>query len=273
MNNIFEKISDITMEYKQVTSDIVLLNFTLVNAFIVGDPNKGDWVLVDTGLANSKKDIIKVSEEVFGKGSVPKSIILTHGHFDHVGSVIELSKYWDVSVYIHELEIPYVTGKKDYPKGDPTVGGGMIAEMSPLLPNESIDLGNRVKKLPDDNSVPGMDGWRWIHTPGHTPGHISLYRDEDGVIIPGDAFTTLKQESMTSVLTKQKELNGPPAYFTTNWEEAEKSVKTLANLKPSLVIPSHGLPMKDEYLNSHLQYLADHFEDVAVPDNGRFVKK
>jgi glyoxylase-like metal-dependent hydrolase (beta-lactamase superfamily II) len=273
MNNILKKISEIAMESKQVTEDILLLNFTLVNAFIVGNPSTKNWVLVDTGLLNSKKDIIKASEEIFGKGSTPKAIILTHGHFDHVGSVIELSKYWNVLVYAHELEIPYLTGKRDYPKGDPTVDGGMIAEVSPLFPNESIDLGDRIKKLPDDKSVPGMNDWSWIHTPGHTPGHISLFRDKDGVLIPGDAFTTVKQESMTSVLTKEKELNGPPAYFTTNWKEAEESVKALANLKPSLVIPSHGLPMEGDELNSHLEYLARHFEDVAVPDNGRFVQK
>ncbi len=67
---------------------------------------------MDTGLENSGNFIIKAAEERFGTESRPEAIILTHGHFDHVGSVIQLSQHWDVPVYIHELEIPYITGKK-----------------------------------------------------------------------------------------------------------------------------------------------------------------
>ncbi|MBC2581490.1 MBL fold metallo-hydrolase [Clostridium sp. DJ247] len=270
-SNILEKISDIAMESRQVTCDIILLNFTLVNAFIVGDHNSGQWVLVDTGLKNSAEDIIKVAKEHFGEDNPPQAIILTHGHFDHVGSVIELCKYWNTLVYSHELELPYLTGKDNYPEGDTTVGGGIVSELSPLFPNESIDLGNRIRKLPSDKSVPGMSDWKWIHTPGHTPGHISLFRQKDRVLIPGDAFTTLKQESMLSVLSKNKEVSGPPAYFTMDWNKAEESVKCLADLEPSLVIPSHGLPIQGSELKIHLDYLAQNFKEAAVPEHGKYI--
>ena len=51
--------------------------------------------------------------------------------------------------------------------------------MSPLFPDEPIDLGNNVKALPTDGTVPHMPEFRWIHTPGHTPGHISLFREKN----------------------------------------------------------------------------------------------
>ena len=72
--------------------------------------------------------------------------------------------------------VPDWTTKLSEP--DPTVEGGMVAKMSPLFPNEPIDLGNNVKALPTDGTVPHMPEFRWIHTPGHTPGHISLFREK-----------------------------------------------------------------------------------------------
>ena len=75
-------------------------------------------------------EIISVAKDRFGTNSRPKAIILTHGHFDHVGGIIELIKYWDVPVYAHQMEIPFLTGQQSYPKPDPTVEGGMVAKMS-----------------------------------------------------------------------------------------------------------------------------------------------
>ncbi|EQB89412.1 glyoxylase-like metal-dependent hydrolase (beta-lactamase superfamily II) [Clostridium punense] len=272
-NILVEGLSAVTTSSEEVLSDIMVLEFRVVNAFLVGNPKieNPKWVLVDTGLENSGDYILEISKERFGEDSKPEAIILTHGHFDHVGSVIKLSKYWNVPVYIHHLELPYITGKKDYPIGDPTVGGGMVAAMSKTFPHTSIDLGSYAKELPSDGVIPGMPGWKWIHTPGHTEGHISLYRESDGVLIPADAFTTVKQESLLSVLTQEEEISGPPAYLTTDWKAAEASVKLLKELNPNLVLPSHGKPMEGEELRRHLDMLAKHFEEIAVPEQGKFV--
>lgn len=221
-------------------------------------------------MAHTAKDIIQAAESRFGKGSQPKAIILTHGHFDHVGAIFELINLWNVPIYAHEMEIPYLTGKLDYPPADPTVDNGLIAQISPTFPYKGINLGNRVQPLPTDGSVPWMPGWRWIHTPGHSPGHVSLFREGDGVLIVGDAFTTLKQESAESILSKKKEISGPPAYFTADWKAAEQSVKTLQSLNPKMVIPSHGLPMQGEELTQQLSALASNFNEVAVPAQGHY---
>lgn len=254
---LLEVISDITATAQQVTNDILLLKFRIVNLYIVGEPmgRNSKWMLVDTGMANSERAILEEVHKLYGKDCPPQAIILTHGHFDHVGAATELSDYWKVPIYAHELEMPYLTGEKDYPPADPTVSEGLIAEMSFLFPHEGIDLGHRVHTLPPDGTVPGMPEWQWIHTPGHTTGHISLFRKSDGVLIAGDAITTVKQESLLAVLTQKQELNGPPAYFTPNQGEAEKSVKTLRDLKPALVITSHGTPMKGEELKVALENL------------------
>jgi glyoxylase-like metal-dependent hydrolase (beta-lactamase superfamily II) len=164
-----------------------------------------------------------------------------------------------------------LTGKTDYPPADPTVDGGLVTEMSPLFPNDGIDLDKHITSLPPDGSVPHMPGWRWIHTPGHTPGHISLFREGDRSLIAGDAFVTVKQESLYKVIVQEPEFSGPPKYFTTDWRAAWESVKKLERLRPAAAVTGHGRPMSGETLAAGLQSLAEHFDRIAMPKDGRYV--
>ena len=129
-----------------------------------------------------------------------------------------------------------------------SVEGGLVAKISPLFPNEPVDLGNNVEPLPSDGSIPNMPGWQWIHTPGHSPGHISLFREKDHSLIVGDAFVTVKQDSLYNVLTQELEISGPPRYLTTDWGAAKESVIRLEALKPKIAITGHGdnpFPMRN----------------------------
>lgn len=255
-------------ELWEVAPDVAGLRTLFVNVAFIRLPSS-DWLLVDTGLAMFAGSIIRSAEKRFGKP--PLAIVLTHGHFDHVGTVKELLEAWKVPIYAHPLELPYLTGQQDYPPADPTVGGGLMAAVSPLYPHRSINLDDAVTPLPEDGSIPGAKGWRWIHTPGHSPGHISLFRDQDKVLITGDACITVKQESAFAVLTQQQELHGPPTYFTTDWAAAEQSLRTLSQLKPHFMLTGHGLPMEGHELSSQLNHLSEHFKEAAVPDQGRYV--
>jgi glyoxylase-like metal-dependent hydrolase (beta-lactamase superfamily II) len=229
------------------------------------------WVLIDAGLPGSAGTIRRHAAEIFGTLTRPAAIILTHGHFDHVGALVTLANEWDVPVYAHTLELPYLTGRSAYPPPDPTVGGGAMAAMSFLYPKQPLDLGSRVQALPTDGSVPHLPGWRWYHTPGHTPGHVSFFREEDRLLIAGDAFVTVKQESGTAVWEQRQEVHGPPAYFTPNWPQARQSVALLADLKPHIAATGHGIPMHGTQLLQQLQQLVEHFDEVAVPKHGRYV--
>lgn len=258
---------------RDVTADLAYLRTAIVNVFLYGPRGAGDrgWVLVDTGMYGSAGKIAAAAEERFGAGARPRAIILTHGHFDHVGAVRELAETWDCVVYAHPLEMPYLTGDSPYPPPDPTVGGGAMAALSFMYPRGPIDLGGRVRPLPADGSVPGMEGWRWIHTPGHTPGHVALFRDTDRTLIAGDAFVTTRQEALTYVLEQTPEVNGPPMYYTPDWEQAERSVRLLAALEPELAATGHGIPLGGPQLRDELRELAMHFRARAVPKHGRYV--
>ncbi|WP_226035878.1 MBL fold metallo-hydrolase [Aquibacillus saliphilus] len=252
-----------------VASDIYCYTDQIVNIVFIG--TKDNWVLVDAGMPRSSTEIIEQAEEHFGNNAKPQAIVLTHGHFDHVGSIVDLTRTWNVPIFAHELELPYLTGKASYPEGDPSVADGLVAKMSPLFPNHGINLEEHVQALPSDNTIPGMKGWRSIHTPGHTKGHVSLFRDEDRSLIAGDAFVTVEQESLYKVITQQQEVSGPPKYFTTNWKAAWDSVKKLNDLKPELAVTGHGQPINGEFLRNELQKLADHFDTIAIPEKGKFV--
>ncbi|MED4886123.1 MBL fold metallo-hydrolase [Lysinibacillus fusiformis] len=255
----------------EVVPDLYQYTIQIVNIVLYGDPNTKEFVLIDAGMPKSAEEIISVVEERFGPNARPKAIILTHGHFDHVGGIIELINRWNVPVYAHALEMPYLTGTESYPEADPAVSSGLVAKMSPLFPNEAINLGENIQAIPSDGSVPFMQDFQWIHTPGHTPGHISLYREKDKALIVGDAFVTVKQESLYKVITQTKEISGPPRYLTTNWQAARKSVEKLEALKPSVAITGHGLPMEGKELTRELKKLVDNFEQIALPKQGKYL--
>ncbi|MHA4740453.1 MBL fold metallo-hydrolase [Dyadobacter sp. MSC1_007] len=242
----------------------------LVNVYFVANPDLS-WVLVDTGLKTGYRKIKKAAAELFGEGIPPQAIVLTHGHFDHVGSLEKLLSDWQVPVWAHFLELPYLSGKSSYPPADPTVGGGLMASLSWMYPNEPINVEDAVKTLPVTHSVPVLPEWKYFHTPGHAPGHISLWREKDKLLIAGDALVTTKQESALCVATQRKVLSGPPKYFTYDWRQSKDSVNLLAELNPQIVASGHGKVLTGPELSQQLMHLAHHFEESAVPKHGRYV--
>ncbi|KZE69218.1 MBL fold metallo-hydrolase [Fictibacillus phosphorivorans] len=255
---------------EQIAPDVYGLTTQIVNVYFIRcQENPSQYVLVDAGMPKSEDTILKWAEKWFD--GPPTSMILTHGHFDHIGAAVTLAEEWNIPVYAHPLEIPYLNGDRNYPKPDPTVNGGLVTELSPLFPNHGINLSEHIKELPSDGSVPGLQGWRWIHTPGHTEGHVSFFRDSDKVLLAGDAFVTVKQESLFKVLTQKQEISGPPKYFTTDWTAAKESVIKLASLEPEVAATGHGIPMNGEQLHQELNKLVTEFDQIAKPKHGKYL--
>jgi glyoxylase-like metal-dependent hydrolase (beta-lactamase superfamily II) len=256
----------------QVARDLAYQRQAIVNLVFFGEPLSKQWVLIDTGMIGMGKRIDHAVRDLFGKGSKPSAIILTHGHFDHIGSVQHLAREWEVPVYASTEEFPFLNGTRSYPPADPTVGGGIMATLSPMFPPGPIDISDWLQPLPSDGGVPNMPGWRWLATPGHSPGHISLWRASDRAIIAGDAFVTTRQESLYAVAKQKPEVHGPPRYYTPDWNRARDSVRRLADLDPDLVITGHGPAMQGEEMREALHRLADDFDEIAVPEQGRYVE-
>ena len=252
--------------FSDVEQGVGRMGIIFVNVYVL-NAGVGRWFLVDTGLPGFAP-LIKAACEARFEGRPPEGIILTHAHFDHAGNVEQLAAEWNVPVWSHRLEMPYLTGQGNYPPTDPTPGGA-ICFLSRFFPVRGYDLRGRadLRELPESGEVPGLSGWRWLHTPGHTPGHVSLFRDFDKLLIAGDALATMDMDSWTSQVSRRRELARPPTPMTPDWRSAHGSLDRLAALEPRLIAAGHGLPMSGRYVAGEL---ADLTERLQPPHGGRY---
>lgn len=263
---------DQVVPIEQIAPDVYGLRILFVNVFGVSHPN-GSWTLIDAAVPFSAALIRRWAEKQFG--TPPRAIVLTHGHFDHVSAAKELAETWQIPIYAHPLEFPYLTGEREYEAPNFAAGGGMMSLLSPLYPRGPVNLGSRLQPLPiaqsSPEALPELPGWQVLHTPGHTPGHVSFFRIFDRILLVGDALCTTKPESFfEAALAQQAELHGPPAYFTSDWEAARESVLKLAALDdPAIIAPGHGKPLAGSTIPEALHKLAADFQAIAVPQNQR----
>jgi len=249
---------------ERIAPDVGWQPISFVNAYFVGHSG-GPWVLIDSGLPGRAAQIFDAAEARFGAGSRPEAIYLTHGHFDHAGSALQLAERWDVPIFAHRMELPYLTGRSDYPPPDPTIGGA-IAFLSRFMPHRARDLGERVRELPS-GPLQGLDGWEWIATTGHSPGHVSFFRSSDRMLLAGDAFATMNMDSWAGLINGKKELARSGAPFNMDWDATLESVKKLADLRPDVAGCGHGIPMRGGALPDRLKRFA---ERLRRPRRGRY---
>lgn len=250
---------------------VVCIPTSFVNSYLIGEPG-GPWALVDSGLPGFSGKIRRAAEARFGAGSRPEGIFLTHGHFDHSGGARALADAWGAPVFAHRLELPYLSGRSEYPPPDPTVGG-CIAQLSRVMPRGAVDLGLRLQELGgrgevNEGVVPGMDGWSWLHTPGHAPGQVAFFRAADRTLLAGDAFATMNLDSYVGLITKRRTLATGGAPFICDWDATSVSLQRLSRLEPAAIGCGHGYPMTGPGLAEDLKRFAQTF---SPPTHGRYV--
>lgn len=250
-----------------IAPDVGWLPVSFVNVYFLGRPG-GPWTLVDAGLPGRANQILEAAEARFGAGARPKAIVLTHGHFDHAGSALKLATHWQVPIYAHRLELPYLTGESDYPPPDPTVGGA-IAFLSRFMPSGARDLRPWIRELAP-NVVPGALEWKWLATPGHSAGHIALFREIDRVLIAGDAFATVNMDSWVGLITGKRTLSPGGSPFNCDWNSTHTSLRELVQLRPNVAACGHGSPRSEADLPNRLDLFLQRFH---APQDGRYVRQ
>lgn len=209
---------------KEVADDIwVLPSFPphSINAWLAGD------VLID---AQTRRDGKRIVKHVCGRA---RTHVLTHAHPDHQGASHHVCT---------ELGIPFEVGRLDVPAAeDPK----LIRELQPSHPiAQFMDRaftgpGHKVDRVLDDGDTVG--DWRVVHAPGHSAGHVVLWREADRVLIVGDVLN-----SANSLLPVQRGLRLPYDFFTPDPARNRESARRLADLgEPSVVLFGHGPPVRD----------------------------
>jgi len=247
-----------------VASNVWRLKDLFVNIYFIRNPADNSWILVDTGIKTSARKIKRFAAELFGYISVPKYILITQGHYDHTGSLAILASEWNVPVYAHPKEIAQLNNPSEFKSPDPFSGGDLMTFLAFIFQNEPKDFSEHLKPLKGE-MLPEMGDWQFIHTPGASAGHISLFREKDRVLLAGDACTTTRMESAWAVIKQSQILSGPPAYFNPDWENAEYSLRKLSALDPYVLATGHGTPLSGRKMRGDFLHLVKHFKSLAVP--------
>ncbi|MEJ2666585.1 MAG: MBL fold metallo-hydrolase [Deinococcales bacterium] len=196
-----------------------------------------DVILVDTGMPGNLEAIREAAARAGAPLERLNRIILTHQDMDHIGSVQELLEAagHDVQVLAHEADRPYIEGEKRLIKLNPERMAERLTMMSDaqragfeaLMANPPHAHVDRI--LADGEELPYCGGILVVHTPGHTPGHVSLYLRQSRTLVTGDALTA-----------ENGVLQGPRPGVTPDMATAVASLRKLTGLDIDAAITYHG---------------------------------
>lgn len=154
-----------------------------INSFALLDDD-GQVTLVDTGLKRAPRRIVAALAGIGRHPSDVTRIVLTHAHADHAGGARELvDSSSSEGVDAHTDDAGYIAAGCAAPGAHS--GLGRLVSRGPAARFDPVTVS---QTLTDGQELPIAGGVRVLHTPGHTPGHISLLHQPTGVLITGDVI-------------------------------------------------------------------------------------
>jgi glyoxylase-like metal-dependent hydrolase (beta-lactamase superfamily II) len=188
-----------------------------INVYLAGD------VLIDAATRWARRRVLRQL-----RGRRLSLVALTHCHCDHQGAAGLVCRKFGVPLACHEADAAVMEGRAPMAPDNRVVRLGVRFWAGPPHPVARV--------LRDGDEVAGF---RVVHTPGHTPGHVVFFRESDRVAIAGDVLAN------THLFKGPGELIEPPRLFSVDPEQNRRSVRTLFGLRPSLVCFGHGPPLRD----------------------------
>ncbi len=200
-----------------------------INSFAFLDDD-GQVTLVDCGLKRAPGRIVAALAGIGRHPSDVTRILLTHAHGDHAGGARAMvAETTADGVDVHADDAGYVREGRSAPAADSTAG-----RLLGRGPMSSFDAVPVLTELVDGQVVDVAGGLRIVHTPGHTPGHVSLLHEASGVLITGDAIFNMAAR-----------MRWPVATLCTSARQNRQSAHVLGELDYSLAAFTHGPEIRD----------------------------
>ena len=186
--------------------------------------------IVDAGWRGTGRGVLQSLERLGRRPSDVSNILITHHHTDHLGDAAYLSERCSADVAVHRDEAPFVQGETAPPS--PFTNRVLGRLMSPLLASRRPKPVKVDRRLGDGDYL-GDGDVRIVHSPGHTPGSISVHLPARGLLMVGDALEH-----------RHGRLGLPSSHFTANMEQAKHSIRKLAELDFDVLCFSHFPPIR-----------------------------
>ena len=210
----------------EIVKGVLYVDGSNANSYLV-EESDGSLTLIDAAMqANGKRILEFIASKMNRTPSEVKTVIITHCHVDHTRGLAAIKAATGAKVAVHEADADFVSGKKRYP----SPGGAMgfaFSVMSPFFRTTPVDPDILLK---EGDTIGRL---AVFHTPGHTPGSISLYDRQDRVLFVGDTARFMKGR-----------LEGPPPRFTQHMDQAKASIEMLSSLDFEVMLSGHGEPMR-----------------------------
>ena len=186
--------------------------------------------IVDAGWRGTGRGVLESLARLGRQSSEVSNIVVTHHHTDHLGDAAYLSEMCSAPVAVHQDEAPFVQGEMEPPS--PFTNRVVGRLMSPLLASRRPKPVAVDRRLADGDLL-GGGAVKVVHSPGHTPGSISIHLPRTGLLMVGDALEY-----------RRGRLGLPSSHFTADMAQAKQSIRKLAELDFDVLCFSHYPPIR-----------------------------
>lgn len=216
----------------KIIDNVFVVPGVIANSYILMDPD--GLTIIDAGLPRSEKKILSYVASLGKSARDVKRIIITHADLDHFGGLAGLQKATAARTYASQIEADAMAKGKSSREIRPTgfsLRRLLFTLLSPFMKATPFQVDERVG---EGQTLPVLGGLQVLATPGHTPGHISLFAPSMSVLFCGD-----------SMVSDKKGLHGSRPGITWDESQARASERRQAGLAPRIVCSGHGPVVKE----------------------------
>ena len=213
----------------------------LVNSFALVDDD-GQVTLVDCGTKGAPKKLVAALAEIGAAPADVTRIVLTHAHPDHAGGAEALRRASGAPLSIHTADASYARAGTPPPR-DRSFWFGRLLQRLPGGEFPAVDVAD---ELVDGQVLDVAGGLRVVHTPGHSPGHVSLLHEPSGVLITGDA------------LWNWRGIGWSIKFLCTDYRMSQQTAHTLGDLEYTVAAFTHGPEIRHAAREQVREFLLRH---------------